>query len=154
MNITENEVIARLRSLDGIDVTDDILQSTSYIPVADAYFNTLFNVDSFVLSGWSANKQTLAKAAEIAYVCMIVINDAPKELFKGALSEFKGFNPEEKKLALDRLKAECDRYLGRLGYSMEVFGGGVVGGGNYVNDTYNSKNIDFSDTEYDFDPWT
>jgi len=147
--IFASDVRNRLRTMVDAEVSDDLLYSSSYIPVSEAWLNQVLSDNSLSYSTLSSDKQTMAKAAQIARCAWIVLNSAPKEAFKGGLTEFKGVDSTLLENMMKSLKSEWKSLLGSCGASVAVVGGGYSGGDDYQPDLEDETNVHWSDEDSD-----
>lgn len=154
-NVTTDEVRYRLLTLTSADVSDTVLNSAAYLPVADAWINDKLGVDIIAGSTLTANQQAMAKAAEIAYCCAIVVGSAPVRGSKAGPIEIKPISAGEKKEIIAQLEKEYNRYLRLLGVDVDdehsgAFGFATSGGDDYAPDETDESSIDLADEESSF----
>ena len=148
LTITTAQVRYRLRSLIEADVSDNLLNSPSYIPAADAWLRTVLGVSSSTATTGDADKDALLQAAKIAYVARIVFLDAPIERIKEGPFEHKGIDAVDKKNTVDLLDKEINRLLNLAGYTENKLMASMVV--SRTGDDYNDltgddeTNIDYS----------
>ena len=157
-NVTTDEVRYRLLTLTSADVSDTVLNSAAYLPVADAWLNDALGITSISTSTLTDNEKAFAKAAEIAYCAAIVVSSAPVRGSKAGPVEIKPIPANEKKEILKILQAEYNRYLTLLGAELDdEFAGGFgfasSGGDDYMPDESDETNIDFADEDSAFNQW-
>ena len=109
-NITGDEVRYRLSTLTSVDISDTALASAAFIPAGDAWLSA----KGVTYASLGATDAALAKAAEIAWVCIRVVASAPVRGIKTGPIEVKPISSGEKKEIIDTLKAEIDECLGLL----------------------------------------
>jgi len=106
--ITQTEVMARLRTLTSVDVASGALDGASFIPAAEAMFAEDCNV---LYADMTANQQTLAKAAMIAFCAALVVASAPTEKIEGVNASITPITASDKVKMHDLLMAEYEKYL-------------------------------------------
>ncbi len=154
-NITTDEVRYRLLPLTSADVSDTVLNSASYIPTADAWINDKIGAASIAASSLTTNQKVFAEAAEIAYCAMICVASAPVRGSKAGPIQVMPIPANEKKEMVAILKDEYNRYLALLGIARDDaeaggFGFSSSGGDDYMPDEEDESQIDFADTEDEF----
>lgn len=153
-NVTPDEVRYRLLTLTSADVSDTVLNSAAYLPVADAWLNDKLGITS-VSADLTGSEAAYAKAAEIAYCAAIVVSSAPVRGSKAGPVEIKPIPANEKTEILKILQAEYNRYLVLLGADKDDefaggFGFATSGGDDYMPDETDESNIDLADQDSDF----
>jgi len=106
--ISQSDVTARLRVLTALDVATGLLDGASFIPAAEAMFAEDCNV---LYADMTANQQTLAKAAMIAYCAALVVASAPTEKIEGVNASITPITASDKVKMHDLLMAEYEKYL-------------------------------------------
>ena len=147
--ITADEVRQKLRTMVEAEVSDTMLNSVSYIPLSEAWLDTVLSENSLTYSVLTSTKQTLAKAAQIARCAFVVLNGAPKEGYRAGLISFQGINPELLKNALRELKREWSELLGMCGATVLSLGGASTGGDSYQPDGEDLTNVHWTDESGD-----
>ncbi len=109
-NITGDEVRYRLSTLTSVDISDTALASAAFIPAGDAWLAA----KGVTYASLSAQDAALAKAAEIAWVCIRVVASAPVRGVKSGPIEVRPIAAGEKAEIVKVLKGEIDECLGLL----------------------------------------
>ena len=153
-NVTTDEVRYRLVTLTSADVSDTVINSAAFLPVADAWLNDKLGIDS-VSADLTGNEAAFAKAAEIAYCCALIVASAPVRGAKAGPVEIKPITAGEKAEIVKILQSEYNRYLTLLGADLDdEFAGGFyvesTGGDDYMPDGSDDSSIDFADEENEF----
>ena len=131
-NITGDEIRYRLRSLTSLDITDLALASAAFIPAGDAWIQKILDNNSAGnFADLSDTDKALAKAAEIAYLCYKVINDAPLEDHEAGPIKVKGISADKIKAICDLLKQEWLDAFDLLGYTTKTIYVGSTEDGLY-----------------------
>ena len=157
-NVTTDEVRYRLLTLTSADVSDTVINSAAFLPVADAWLNDKLGITDISSSSLTDNEKAFAKAAEIAYCCAIIVASAPARGAKAGPVEIKPISANEKAEIVKILQAEYNRYLTLLGADLDdEFAGGFyiesTGGDDYAPDASDDSSIDFADEESEFNVW-
>ena len=119
-HITAAEVRGRLRTLTAVDVSDDTLALTPFIPAGDAWLDKVLVNNSASFSSLSSPDDTLAKAAEIAYVCWKVINSAPLHGHESGPIKIKDISAADKREICKMLEQEWKDIFKQLGYTLSM----------------------------------
>ena len=149
--IEADEVRNRLRTMLAVEVTDTVLNSTSFIPMSEAWIDTILSQSSATYASLSTTKQTLIKAAQIARCAWTVLSAAPKESYKAGLTDFRGLDAKSVELAMTALENEWSEALALCGAGALQVGGASTGGDDYQSDLEDLTNISWSDTTGDLD---
>jgi hypothetical protein len=154
-NVTTDEVRYRLLSLTSADVSDTVLNSAAFLPAADAWINDKIGADTIAGSSLTANQQAMAKAAEIAYCCAIVVASAPVRGSKAGPIEIKPIPSEDKAKIVAMLQTEYNRYLRLLGLDVDDehsggFAFATSGGDDYAPDETDESSVDLADEDTAF----
>ena len=120
-HITAAEVQGRLRTLTAVDVPDATLALTPFIPAADAWIDKVLVNNSKTFATLTAPDDTLAKAAEIAYVCHKVINSAPLHSHKTGPIEVKDITAADKREICSMFEKEYTDILNQMGCTLSTF---------------------------------
>jgi len=147
--ITPDEVRNRLRTIVQAEASDSLLISTPFIPTSEAWLDQVLTNASTSYSSLTSTKQILAKAAQIARCAWSVLNAAPKESFKAALTDFRGIDSAELESAMKNLKREWQDMLDMCGASTIQVGGSWSGGDDYQPDSEDLTNIHWTDEDND-----
>lgn len=139
--ITPDECRYALRTLSSIQLDDGTLNSTRFIPWAEAKIDALLAEAALTYIDMEAYQCTLICSAQIDLVCMKVINSAPKE----DLFSVGPHNPKEKKEELrkgiiDTLQKSYENNLIDAGIKLKRYGFSHVGGDNFHADGKDSRN--------------
>jgi len=94
--------------LTALDVATGLLDGASFIPAAEAMFVEDCNVE---YADMTANQQTLAKAAMIAFCAALVVASAPTEKIEGVNASITPIPASDKVKMHDLLMAEYETYL-------------------------------------------
>ena len=119
--ITAAEVQSRLRTLTAVDVPDATLESTPFIPAGDAWLDKVLSINSKSYANLTSPDNTLAKAAEIAYVCYKVINSAPLHGHKTGPIEVKDIPASDKREICAMLEKEWTDILLLMGCALQTY---------------------------------
>jgi hypothetical protein len=152
--VTPAEVRYRFRALTSTDISDDTLNSIGYIPLAEAFVNTLMSNSSVTYADLTADQKTLVKGAELARTCQLILLDFPEAGWETGPIKYKpqpGGSGSAQEL-LDRLENEWKTYLGAIGVTEANILVTSSGGDAYAPDGEDDRNIDFVDE--DSDTWS
>lgn len=115
--ITGDQVRARLRTVSETELPDTILAGTPYIPAGDAWLDVILERSERTYAELSEQEQTLAQAAEIAFIAHKVIGSAPVRGSKSGPVEIKPVAQEDISRICHELQEEWEHYLGLIGCS-------------------------------------
>jgi len=96
------------------ELPDSILTGTPYIPAGDAWLDVLLDRSERTYMELSEQEQTLAQAAEIAFVAHKVISAAPMRGSKSGPVEIKPVSQEDISRLCHELQEEWEHYLGLI----------------------------------------
>jgi len=155
-NISAIEVRYRLRTLTSVEVDDTTLASDAYIGAGDAWLTQILlnsSLDTFV--NLSETKQTLCKAAEMAWVSAKIISAAPLRGSDAGPIKIKPISAEDQKVMVDVLRKEWTNYLTLVGASETAgfYEFDVAGGADYMPDSEDGTNIDYVSDDV-FSTWS
>lgn len=143
--VTPTEVRYRFRTLTSTDVSDDILNSIGYIPLAEAYINTVMSNSSVAYADLTTDQKTLVKGAEIARTCQMLLLDYPEDGWETGPIKFKPNGPNSREGLIDKLDNEWKTYLTAIGCTTVDVYISDSGGDAYTPDGETYRNIDFVD---------
>ena len=120
-NITNAQVRERLRTLNStVEVPEAILTSLAYVTAGDSWLAVMLANSGFLLASLDSNEQTLAKAAEIAFVAAKVIASAPLNDNEKGPIKIKAIKSADIKTMVDILEKEWKDYLELIGCEISV----------------------------------
>jgi hypothetical protein len=147
--ITPDDVRAKLR-MESTEISDAVLNSTVYIPAAEAEIDALLAAGSVTYADLDSYKQTLVDTAEILFACAAVITDPPMENFTVSVIKSDRVKGDEKIKQANALREKGYEYLLRAGVVRFLDYGGVTGGSDYEIDGNDATNLNLLDDPDDF----
>jgi len=129
--ITPAEIRFRLRSLTVLDLSDNTLNSASFIPHTDAWANINIGASAVL----TTDEEACIKAAKIAHTSLTVVSSAPVQLTKTSVIDPKYIPAELKKVTIKELKREVKDAMSTAGYKKFSFYVGEATGPDYGNST-------------------
>lgn len=117
--ITKAEVRERLRTVNStVDIPDSILDSHAFITTGDAWLDQILSNSGYSYATMTTTQQTIAKAAEIAFVARRVVNAMPlPDSTKGPIS-VKDVTAQARDQMSKALKDEYEELLRVVGVEM------------------------------------
>ena len=155
LTITGDELRYRLRKLNSTDISDTALASGGYIPAAQSTVNLLLTNISTTYDSLTSDKQIIAKALAILLCCQEAIGEAPVDDWTHGPVSKRHVTSADKETLYDTLQKKINDYKNLLGLKAGLtFQITTTDPDSMVPDYDNTKNIDYSDTEKDFNRWS
>lgn len=154
LSITTAQVYARLRTLISTDFYSSADIADYFIVDAIARVNQTLSNNSKDFDNLTSDEKRICQNIACLYACSEVIESAPESDYEDGPVTEKAIKSGDKISLSERLENKIKGLFSLIQCATIRSGVSYSGGSDYVPDGENKKNIDFSDTENEFDVWS
>lgn len=148
--VTCDEVRKRLRTISDIECSDEVLESSAFIPACQAMVEQALSIKGMTIDSLNEPQKNIVKAAIIALTSARVVSSAPTRESDTGVVRIRPVPSEEKDIIVKQLHEEAWECLGMLGIPRyDVYFSSIGFSDCLPNDDSFASNL-----EDDFSLWT